>query len=299
MDLRELRYFVAVAEERHFGRAAARLHMAQPPLSQAIRRLEGDLGVRLLHRTTRQVDLTPAGADYLVRAREILAAVDDAALRARRVADGVVGRLRIGCVGSATYTLLPAFARRLQEDLPDVEVAVRGEMLGPDQVDALVAGDLDLGLLRPPLRATPGLALHPLREDRLVVALPEAHPLAARARLRVTDLRDVDLVVHASGGRSVMSVVVADLCRAAGFAPRVRHEVSETSTLVTFVAAGLGAAVVPEPVTALGVPGVVHRPLVTSRRLPLVAGTRAGDDAPALARALRLLAAVSRGEGPR
>ena len=141
MDLRELRYFVAVAEERHFGRAAVRLHMAQPPLSQAIKRLEADLGVRLLHRTTRQVDLTPAGADYLDRARAILAAVDDAGERARRVADGVVGRLRIGCVGSATYTLLPAFARRLREDLPDVEVAFRGEMLGPAQVEAVSYGE--------------------------------------------------------------------------------------------------------------------------------------------------------------
>ena len=296
MDLRELRYFVAVAEERHFGRAAVRLHMAQPPLSQAIKRLEADLGVRLLHRTTRQVDLTPAGADYLDRARAILAAVDDAGERARRVADGVVGRLRIGCVGSATYTLLPAFARRLREDLPDVEVAFRGEMLGPAQVEALRAGDLDLGLLRPPPDDA-GLALTVLRRDRLVVLLPDGHPLASRARLRPADLRDVDLVVHVAGGRSAMSVVVDDLCGEAGFAPRVRHEVSETSTLVTFVAAGLGAAVVPEPVTALGVPGVVHRPLGTSRRLPLVAGTRAGDDAPALARALRLLAAVSRGPG--
>src|SRR5690625_7877051 len=112
MNLRQMRYFVAVAEERHFGRAAARLHMAQPPLSQQIRSLEDDLGVQLLRRTTRRVELTEAGAAYLERAREILAAVDAAGHEARRVAAGSVGRLAVGCVGSATYSLLPRSEER-------------------------------------------------------------------------------------------------------------------------------------------------------------------------------------------
>ncbi len=119
MDLRHLRYFVAVAEELHFGRAAERLNMAQPPLSQAIRRLEHELGVDLLHRTTRRVDLTDAGRSYLVRARQILGEVDEAAHEARRVAAYAVGHLAIGCVGSATYSLLPALSRGLSWNCPE------------------------------------------------------------------------------------------------------------------------------------------------------------------------------------
>src|SRR5690606_4486302 len=137
MELRHLRYYVAVAEERHFGRAAERLHMAQPPLSQQIRQLESELGLTLLTRTTRRVDLTPAGVAYLDRAREILAAVDDAGAEANRIASGRSGRLAVGCVGSATCSLLPDLARRLRAELPDVEFNFRGEMLSRDQVARL------------------------------------------------------------------------------------------------------------------------------------------------------------------
>lgn len=149
MDLRHLRYFVAVAEERHFGRAAERLHMAQPPLSQQIRQLETELGVQLLHRTTRRVDLTEAGRAYLERARAILADIDEAGQHARLVAAGSVGHLAIGCVGSATYSVLPALSRRLSEELPGVDFSFRGEMLAPDQVEALRTGAIDVALLRP------------------------------------------------------------------------------------------------------------------------------------------------------
>lgn len=294
MELRHLRYFQAVAEERHFGRAAERLHMAQPPLSQQIRQLEAELGVTLLDRNTRKVELTPAGAAYLERVRRILADVDDAAEQAGRVAAGIEGRLVVGCVGSATYSLLPAFARALRETLPGVDLVVRGEMLVPDQVAALVAGRIDLALLRPPVEE-PGLEVTPLRSDRLIVALPEGHRLAERKRLRVRDLREEDLVVHASRGRSVMHGAVEVLCREAGFVPRIRHEVVETSTLVTLVAAGLGAAVVPEPVSQLGVPGVTYRPLSgRGAHVELAAAVRAGDPSRAVTRALDLLGPVVR-----
>ncbi|MCR3750780.1 LysR substrate-binding domain-containing protein [Lentzea californiensis] len=288
MELRHLRYFVAVAEERHFGRAAARLHMAQPPLSQQIQQLEAELGVTLLHRTTRKVDLTDAGAVYLERARAVLAAVDDAGAEARRVADGLQGRLVVGCVGSATYSLLPAFARALREELPAVDFVFRGEMLAPDQLESLLARRIDLALLRPPVE-DPAVRVSAVRRDRLIVALPEDHRLARRKRLKMADLREEDLIVHASRGRSVMHGIVTELCRSAGFEPRIRHEVAETSTLVTFVAAGLGVAVVPEPVAELGVPGTTYRPLAGNRGIDLVAGVRAGDDSPVVARALSLL----------
>lgn len=260
MDLRQLRYFVAVAEERHFGRAAARLHMAQPPLSQAIRGLETDLGVQLLERTTRRVDLTEAGAAYLEQARKILAEVEEAGHQARRVAAGSVGRLALGCVGSATYSLLPALARGLSEQLPGIDFAFRGEMLVPDQVRALHAGEIDIALLRPPVADT-AIAVQILRRERLVVALPADHHLATRRRISAKDLRDEPLIVHSSRRDSVMFDVVARLCRTAGFEPNIRHEVDETSTLVTLVAGGLGAAIVPEPVSALQLGGVVYLPL--------------------------------------
>lgn len=291
MELRHLRYFRAVAEERHFGRAAARLHMAQPPLSQQIRQLEHELGVQLLRRTTRRVDLTPAGEAYLARVRSILAAVDCAGREAQRIGTGLEGRLVVGCVGSATYSLLPALARVLREELPGIDFFFRGEMLSPDQAAALRDGSIDLGLMRPlgDAERQPDLTRHVLRRERYIVALPEGHRLAARTRLRVADLRDEPLIVHAGGGRSAMHDVVIALCRDAGFEPAVQHEVAETSTLVTFVAAGLGLAVVPEPVSELVVAGAIYRPLAARARMDLLAVTRADDESAALSRALRVL----------
>lgn len=294
MDLRHLRYFVTVAEELHFGRAAQRLHMAQPPLSQAIRQLEGELGVELLHRTTRTVALTDAGRAYLERARGILAEVDDAGRQAQRVAAGAVGHLAIGCVGSATYSLLPALSRQLSEDLPGIDFSFRGEMLVPDQVDALRAGTIDIALLRPPV-ADPVLDLHTLRRDRLVVALPEAHALAAGARIRPQQLGDVDLIVHSSARHSVMYDVVRALLHDAGVQPRIRHEVGETSTLITLVAGGLGVAIVPEPVTALALQGVAYRPLSgTTAHVDLAVAHRSDRTEPHLRRTVEAIRALVR-----
>jgi DNA-binding transcriptional LysR family regulator len=296
MELRHLRYFVAVAEERHFGRAAARLHMAQPPLSQQIRQLEAELGLTLLTRTTRRVDLTPAGAAYLERAREILGAVDAAAHEAASIASGRRGRLLIGCVGSATYSLLPELARTLRAELPEVEFGFRGEMLSPDQAAALTDGTLDLGLLRPLPAGNsggPGLAITHLRQENLLVAMAKDHRFAGRRRVRIADLDGEGLVIHAGGGRSAMNAMIQELFDSAGIGSHVVHEVAETSTLVTFVAAGLGVAIVPEPTAALAVPGVVYVPLTGTPGVELVAATRAGDESPLLARALAILADLS------
>lgn len=294
MDLRQLRYFVAVAEERHFGRAAARLHMAQPPLSQQIRNLERDLGLQLLSRTTRRVDLTDAGAAYLERAREILAAVDEAGHEARRVAAGSVGRLAVGCVGSATYSLLPVLARALSDELPGVDFAFRGEMLVPDQIRGLRSGDIDIALLRPPV-ADPAIAVRVLRRERLVAALPAGHPLADRRRLPISSLRDEPFIVHSGRRESVMFDVVVRLCRAAGFEPTIRHEVDETSTLVTLVAAGLGVAIVPEPVAALQLGGVAIVPLAErDATTELAVAHRVDRTEPHLHRAVRTVARIVR-----
>lgn len=288
MDLRRLRYFVAVAEECHFGRAAQRLQMAQPPLSQQIRQLEAELGVELLHRTTRRVELTEAGRAFLVRARAILGDVDEAADEVRRIAAGTIGHLSIGCVGSATYSALPALSRALSTKLPGVDFAFRGEMLVPDQIEALRRGEIDLALLRPPI-ADPSLTVAPLRQERLVVAVPAGHHLADRARIRPADLRGVDLIVHSAGRRSVMYSVVVHLLREAGVDPQVRHEVGETSTLVTLVAGGLGVAIVPEPVAALRLEGVVYRPLAHAATVDLAVAHRADRSEPHLTRTVAII----------
>jgi DNA-binding transcriptional LysR family regulator len=292
VELRHLRYFRAVAEELHFGRAAQRLHIAQPPLSQQIRQLEREIGVTLLVRSTRKVELTPAGAAYLQRAVTILDAVEDAGEQAQRIAAGTEGRLAIGCVGSATYSLLPRLVRALREALPGVDVSVRGEMLAPAQIAALLAGEIDLALLRPPVEQS-GVVVQTVRRDRLLVALPDGHPLATRQELRIKDLRDQEFVAHAGHGRSVMNTVLTAICADAGFVPRVRHEVEETSTLVTLVAAGLGVAVVPKPTAALDIAGVRYRPLVPDRLgVDLVAARAAVANSPLIERVLAVLCQV-------
>jgi DNA-binding transcriptional LysR family regulator len=305
MDLlRHLRYFLVVAEELHFGRAAERLHMAQPPLSQQIRRLEAEVGAELFVRTTRRVDLTAAGAAYVERARAILASVDAAAAEARRIAAGSEGRLVIGCVGSVTYSLLPELSGRLAEELPGVDFSFRGEMLASEQVHALRAGTIDLAFLRPPV-ADPTLAVTSLRHDRLVLAVPAGHRFAARHLIRVADLRGEGLIVHSAQRRSAMYDVVHRLCREAGFEPTVRHEVGETSTLVTLVAGGLGVAIVPQPVQALSLEGIVYVPLVRpATSVELVVAHRADRHEPHLDRTLAVVRELvtpssGRNAGPR
>lgn len=293
MELRHLRYFRAVAEELHFGRAAERLLIAQPPLSQQIRQLERELGVTLLTRSTRSVELTPAGRVFLDRTVKILAAVDDASEQARRIAEGMEGRLVIGCVGSATYSLLPRLVRALRKTLPAADLSVRGEMLAPAQLAALHAGEIDIGLLRPPV-TDPDITVETIRRDRLLVALPAGHPYAERAALSAFDLRDEDFISHAGRGRSRMSALVTTLCLDAGFAPRIRHEVEETSTLVTLVAAGLGVAVVPEPTAALDIAGVCYRPLSPeSTSIELLAAYPSSSSSPLIANVLEVLREIT------
>ena len=299
MELRHIRYFIAVAEECHFGRAAERLHIAQPPLSQQIKQLEAELGVQLLTRSTRRVELTQAGERYLERARAIVAAVDDAGREAVRVDAGELGHVSVGFVGSTTYELLPRLARVLREDFPGIELDLRGEMLTPDQVAALHAGSLDLAFLRPPVR-DPDLKLKVLRREPLVVVLPESHPLAGRDEVALSALAGEPFITYLSQHRSVTYDAVFDACLTAGFEPQVRQEVAETSTLVSFVAAGIGVALVPASVQHLRITGAVYRPLEGEpAQIELAVAKRARDDSPHIARILaRAEMLLSSGEDP-
>jgi DNA-binding transcriptional LysR family regulator len=289
VELRHLRYFVAVAEERHFGRAAARLHIAQPPLSQQIRSFEAELGEPLLYRTTRSVELAPAGEVLLERAREILAAFDSAIDDARRAASGEYGRLAIGFTGSVTYAMLPPLAAALRRELPGVTLDLRGELLTPAQVAQLRHGTLDLGLLRPPVHER-DLTTELLRSEPLVAVLPQTHPLAGSEEVPLELLEGEPFVTYPSHFRSVVHDAVEDACAAHGFKPRAAHEVGETATLVSFVAAGLGVSLVPASVQNMTIKGATYRPLAhDATRVELAAAWRRDDDRPVLERALGIV----------
>ena len=296
VELRHLRSFVVLADERHFGRAAVRLHIAQPALSQQLKQLERETGARLLDRSTRRVELTEAGRLLRGRAAEILAAVDRTSADLGLLGAGRAGRVRLGFVGTATYDVLPHVTRRVRDELPDVELEVRGELLGPELMAQLREGDLDIAVFRPGAAVTDDLEVLRLRDEPLVAVLPGDHP---SARADAVDLRELDgmpLITHPSGYHSTMQPLVLDVCRRAGLDPHV-VEVGETGTLVVFVAAGLGFGLVPHSVRALRLDGVAYVPLsgepVTA---PLVLAHRP-DPAPVVARVSALVAAVTSGSG--
>ena len=275
IDLRKLNAFVVVAEELHFGRAAERLFVAQPALSQTIKALEADVGVRLLDRSTRRVELTPAGARFLERVRTTLTALDEAVAEARRIDAGEEGALRLGFVGSASYGLMPALARTLSEELPRVRLDLTGDMLSSEVAARLADGSLDLGILRP-VDLAPGIQSRTLRSEPLVAAVPSGRH-ATSSPIDLAALAHEPFVGYLNQA-SAMAAAVTEACRAAGFTPDVRTEVRETATLVAFVASGLGVALVPEGVAHVQIPGVAYVPLAEPVTLDLVAGWR--SDAP-------------------
>lgn len=294
METRHLRYFVAVAEERHFGRAAARLHMAQPPLSQQIKQLEEQLGTALLTRTTRRVDLTPAGEMFLGRARNLLAELEQLAQDVRTVGEGASGVLRVGFTGTATYRLMPGIVEAARRDMPGLQLNVQGEMLTPEMEEALVEGRLDVAVLRPPVRST-AIELTFLEQDRLSVALPENHRLAGREELELSDLTDEPFVCYPP--TSAVNLIVQEACRRAGFMPRVVQVARETSTLLTFVDAGLGVALLPTTARLPSSQRVTFRPLHDAPAVDLALAWKTGNDAPLVHNFLKLCEPVAHPEG--
>jgi DNA-binding transcriptional LysR family regulator len=257
LELRLVRYFVAVAEELHFGRAAQRLRMAQPGLSQQIKSLEHLLGVRLLERTSRQVRLTAAGELLLQEGRRLVAQAERVTDLVRRAGLGQLGTVAVAAIGSATYDVVPRLLREHRRRFPDVEVVLR-EMSTPAQVQALRGGEVDVGFLRLPAD-TAGLLAHTVREDRMALMLPDAHPLARKSRIRVRDLAREPLILFPAAPRPSWADTVVAACREAGFEPIVAQEAMESATVVSFVAAGVGVALVPEGLKVLARPGVAFR----------------------------------------
>lgn len=254
MDLRQLRYFVAVAEELHFGRAAQRLRIAQPPLSQQIQRLERQVGFPLFERNRRKVTLTRAGQSLLAEARRAIAQADRVRETAERIRSGDAGHVRIAFVGSALYGILPAMLRRLREQAPDIELSVQ-EMESNDQLAALEDDLIDLGFVRPPLPHGALTARH-LGTERLVAALPADHRLAGDPSIRLDALAGEPFVLFAQEHGTGFWNTVVHACTAAGFAPRIAYQAEHIHTMVGLVAAGFGVSLVPASVRQLSLSGV-------------------------------------------
>jgi DNA-binding transcriptional LysR family regulator len=288
MEIRHLRYFLVLAEELHFNRAAERLHIAQPALSQQVRQLEKELNVELFIRTTRKVELTLAGASLKKHALEILSNVDSVKDLVARVATGETGRLTLGFTGSATYDLLPQIARTVRETISGVSLVLRGEMATASQIEALRSNTIDIGFLRPPISEE--FHQRVVRTDYLSLLMPASHPLAGEESIDLAHMADESFIQYSPSADPATFTIVSSAYQQAGFEAIVHQEVDATSVMVSLVAAGLGMALVPNSVSHVRVDGAVIRPL-SSPIIPmnLVAAWRIGNDLPAISRFIEIL----------
>jgi DNA-binding transcriptional LysR family regulator len=288
--LAQLASFVAVAEELHFGRAAARLHLTQPPLSRQIKLLEQEVGVTLLDRTGRTVKVTPAGRVFLAEARRILRLAEESSLAVRRIPTGAGGTLAVGFTAVSAHGYVRSFLRRMVEELPHVDLVLR-ELVTAGQVEAIASGDLDLGFVRPPvIRA--GLVSRVVHAERLLLAAPADDPFATRGQpADVADLDGRALVMYSPVESRYFYELVLGLTVRAQVRPRYVQYVSQVHTMLALVQAGIGLAIVPESAKALHPDGVAFTDLAdtTTPAVELAATWREAFDSPVLARALSLL----------
>ena len=259
MELRHLRYFVVLAEELHFGRAARRLSISQPPLSVAIRQLEESVGARLFDRNSKEVRLTPAGKALEGSARTLLRQAEEAALEARDVAQGSAGRLRIGFVGAMLYRGLPQALASFQAAHPAVRVTL-AELNSGQQITELLHDRMDFGFVH--TSRMPAELRHVLLlSEPFVVCLPAAHGLARRRRVSLAMLRDEPFVLFSREASPDYHERILAICEGAGFRPEVRHEVRHWLSVVSLVSQGLGVALVPSAMHNAALRGAVFRPL--------------------------------------
>ncbi|GAA1592119.1 LysR family transcriptional regulator [Actinomadura kijaniata] len=294
LPLQQLHAFVVLAEELHFGHAAARLGIAQPPLSQQIRRLEGKVGHPLFHREPGRVSLTPAGRELLPAARRALTGLADGLAAARAVGDGRAGRLRIGFAASLALTVLPDLLRRFRERFPDVRLDIH-EMTTAPQLAALHDKAIDVGLLREPAEEA-GLGFATVLTEPFVVVLPSAHPLAAQRAVPVAELAGAPFVLPPRAVGPGLHDQIVGLCAAAGFTPRVAQRAVEWQTVCGLVEAGLGVSLAPASIRRIRLRGVAFRGIAPgATRTRVAAAWRRDDHNPLIA---SLLATVGRRPGP-
>ena len=302
MELRHLRYFIAVAEEGHVTRAAERLGIQQPPLSQQIRALETELDVQLFRRLPRGVELTEAGRSLLADARAILAQLASARAKAERTARGEQGTVVVGFTSSAPFhPFVTGVIRKFRESAPRVTLLLEEHGTG-DLVAGLRAEEIDAAFIRSPVAEPEGLAVHALLEERMFAALPEDHPLAPRtaadadAPLAIADLAVEPFILYRRGtGPGFYDAIIA-ACHRAGFTPHIAQEAPRIPSTLNLVAAGLGVTLVPASLRDLRLPGVAYRSLKARPRLtaPLNLACRATGHSAA---ALQFVALVRRAAG--
>lgn len=303
MELRHLRYFLAVAEERNFTRAAKRLHMAQPPLTQQIKALEAELGVLLFDRSSYRVELTEAGRVFAVEVGRILADVRHAVLLAQRAARGMRGQVRVGFTESASFNpLVMRTFQAFRTNCPDVELALE-ERQSTELSAALCDGRLDAAFVRPPLRTGEGLTLQLLQSEEMVVAVPASHPLAQDSQIALSALANETFILYPRAVRPGLADAVIEACERAGFTPRVGQEAPQLSSTINLVAAALGISIVPRSMEGLQPHGVRYVPLQdTPIRADLGIAHRAGESALAVLNfvetALTTAAAARTGQMP-
>ena len=282
MDLRHLRYFVTVAEELHFGRAARKLHISQPPLSMQIRALENELGVTLLNRTQRHVELTQAGTALLGEARHILSRVEQAVLTTRRASRGEIGELAIGFISVADYNVLPVVLREFRRRFPLVKLTLR-ESTTDAQLRDLLERRIDAGFVLPPINE-PALESVSILREPLIAALPAKHPLARqRGKIALEKLREAPFILFPRPHAPGLYDDVVSCCKAAGFSPRVEQEAIQMQTIVSLVSAELGVALIPASLTNLQRTGVTYKHLQGGTPFTEIhLAWRRGDDLPVL-----------------
>jgi DNA-binding transcriptional LysR family regulator len=253
-ELSQLRCFLAIAEEMHFGRAADRLNMTQPPLSRQLQQLENSLGVDLVERSSRFVQLTAAGKAFLVDARHILRAAEDAQLTVRRVAKGEGGLISLGFIPATSYSLLPKLVAFVSKELPYVQLVLR-EMVTFDQVEALTNGRIDAGILRLPIDRR-GLGAIALSREPFVLAVPESSPLASKKTVTIKDLDRQPFVMYAPIESRYHYDLLSSAFQVAGIQPQFVQYAREIHTMLALVGAGIGIAMVPNVASNLGISNV-------------------------------------------
>lgn len=257
MNFRQLRYFVAVAEEANIGRAALRLNISQPPLTRQVQQLEKDLGVQLLIRTPKGVELTQAGRTLYSEARNILSLTEIAAERTIKAEHGQLGRLDIAFFGSAILNIIPQTILRFRNQYPDINVVLHA-MTKPEQISALLRREIDIGfnrLLAPHSEITTEVILN----EQLVIAVNENHRLAHKKALSLIDLADEPMILFPSASRPGFIDHAIRICNEAGFSPNITQEVGDAVSGVALVASGFGLSIVPRSTTVLSIPGVIFR----------------------------------------
>ncbi len=280
MELRHLKYFVAVAEELHYGRAAKKLNIAQPPLSQQIMNLEEELGIKLFDRSRRNIQLTDAGSYFLKEARQVLLHVEQAAEAARRVSRGQAGRLFVGFVGSVVHTFLPEGLRLFRQRFPDVELVLR-EINTAEQIKSLHSGRIDVGFLYADA-PDPMLSSQLLTQAPLMVVLPKKHALANRKSLHISELAQEPFIANTRSSEPVVLDAFISMCHSAGFTPRITQEAGQVQTVLGLVASGLGACLLPDFIKNIRRPGVQYIPLSGSPPTVELAAVWRSDNSSAL-----------------